>query len=135
MRSFIDTNVLVYADDAYDKGKQRVAIDLVVSLRRSRAGVLSVQVLQEYYVNAIQKLKLDAAFARRRVELFGRFETVRPDVGLVLGAIDLQRLHPLSFWDAMILEAARVSGCGAVLSEDMQPGATIAGVKIVNPFA
>lgn len=135
MRSFIDTNVLVYADDAFDPRKQRLAIDLLVSLRRQRRAVLSIQVLQEYFVIATGKLKLQADFARRRIEQFSRFEIVRPDAGLVLAAIDLHRLNRISLWDALVVESARASGCARLLSEDLQDGSTIAGVRIVNPFA
>lgn len=134
MRSFIDTNILVYADDAFDKAKQQVAIDLVVALRAGGEGVLSIQVLQEYYINAVRKLNLDPAFARRRVQQFGRFELVRPDLELVLAAIDLQQLHRLSFWDALIVQAASVSGCAQLYSEDLQHQRVLAGVRIVNPF-
>ena len=70
----------------------------------------------------------------RSVELFSRFDLVLPNTEMVLGAIDLQRLNGLSFWDAMILQAASVAGCEVLISEDMQAGRTIAGVRIVNPF-
>lgn len=105
-RSFIDTNILLYADDRFDAGKQRIAIDLLVELRRRRAGVLSIQVLSEYYVNAVRKLGLEPGLARRRTEQFGRFEVVKPSLELVLAAIDLHRFQGLSYWDAMILQAA-----------------------------
>jgi len=134
-RSFIDTNVLLYSDDAFDPRKNAVAVDLIARLRAHQEAVVSIQVLQEYFVNAVAKLKVDPVVARRRVELFGRFEVVVPSVDLVLGAIDLQRLHSVSFWDALILRAASAGGCEVLLSEDLQAGSTIAGVRIVNPFA
>ena len=134
-RSFFDTNILLYSDDAFDPRKNKIAVDLIARHRANREAVLSIQVLQEYFVNAVSKLKVDVVLARRRVELFSRFELVLPDVALLLEAIDLQRLHRISFWDATIVQAARAAGCGTLFSEDLNAGQTIAGVKIVNPFA
>ena len=134
-RSFLDTNILLYSDDSFDARKNRVAVDLLVDLRLAHAGVISTQVLQEYIVNAVVKLNLDVMVVRRRVELFAKFDIVIPSVEMILAAIDLQRLNSLSFWDAMIVQAARVSGCEILLSEDMQHGQTLAGLRIVNPFA
>lgn len=134
-RSFLDTNILLYSDDRFDARKNRIAVDLLVDLRLAHAGVISTQVLQEYIVNAVGKLNLDVMVVRRRVELFAKFDIVIPSVEMILAAIDLQRLNSLSFWDAMIVQAARVSGCEILLSEDMQHGQTLAGLRIVNPFA
>ena len=134
-RSFLDTNILLYSDDRFDARKNRIAVDLLVDLRLAHAGVISTQVLQEYIVNAVAKLNLDVMVVRRRVELFSKFDMVIPSVEMILAAIDLQRLNSLSFWDAMIVQAARVSGCEILLSEDMQHGQTLAGLRIVNPFA
>ncbi|MDQ3259816.1 MAG: PIN domain-containing protein [Pseudomonadota bacterium] len=134
-RSFLDTNILLYSDDSFDARKNQIAVDLLADLRITKAGVISTQVLQEYFANAVGKLNLDVMLARRRVELFAKFDVVIPSLELILAAIDLQRLNSLSFWDAMIVQAARVSGCEILLSEDMQHGQTIAGLRIVNPFA
>ena len=134
-RSFLDTNILLYSDDSFDARKNRIAVDLLVDLRLAHAGVISTQVLQEYIVNAVGKLNLDVMVVRRRMELFAKFDIVIPSVEMILAAIDLQRLNSLSFWDAMIVQAARVSGCEILLSEDMQHGQTLAGLRIVNPFA
>lgn len=86
-RSFIDTNILLYADDRFDVRKQHIAIELLVELRRRREGVLSIQVLSEYYVNAVRKLGLEPDFARRRIEQFGRFEIVQPNLEMVLDTV------------------------------------------------
>ena len=133
-RSFFDTNILLYSDDVADPRKNALATDLIARQRANREAVLSIQVLQEYFVNAVAKLKVDVTVARRRVELFSRFELVLPDPAMVLAAIDIHRLNRLSFWDSMVVEAARVSGCSILFSEDLNAGQTIAGVKIVNPF-
>lgn len=134
-RSFIDTNILLYADDRFDPRKQRIAIDLLVDLRRRREAVLSIQVLSEYYVNAVRKLGLEPSFARQRTAQFGRFDRVQPNLDLILAAIDLHRLHGISYWDALIVQAASVGGCAILLSEDFQTDRSLAGVQIVNPFA
>ena len=133
-RSFFDTNVLIYADDKADTAKQRRALDLVAEHRRGRTGVVSLQVLQEYFVTVTRKLRVEAAVARRKVELLAEFDVATPEVLDILAAIDLHRLHGFSFWDALILRAAKQAGCSVLLSEDLQGAREIDGVKIVNPF-
>jgi predicted nucleic acid-binding protein len=133
-RSFFDTNVLIYADDKDAPAKQRKALDLIVEHRRTRSGVVSLQVLQEYFVTVTRKLRVDAAIARRKVELLSEFDVASPEVGDILAAIDLHRLHGFSFWDALILRAAKQAGCSVLFSEDMQDTREIDGVRIVNPF-
>ena len=133
-RSFFDTNVLIYADDKSAPAKQRRALDLVAEHRRASTGVVSLQVLQEYFVAVTRKLRVDAAIARRKVELLAEFDVAVPEVADILAAIDLHRLHGFSFWDALILRAAKQAGCNVLFSEDMQPTREIDGVRIVNPF-
>lgn len=133
-RSFFDTNVLVYADDKAAPAKQRRALDLIAEHRRARTGVVSLQVLQEYFVTVTRKLHLDPRIARRKVELIAEFDVASPEVADILAAIDLHRLHGVSFWDALVLRAAKQAGCSILLSEDMQGNREIDGVQIVNPF-
>lgn len=133
-RSFFDTNVLVYADDKATLAKQRRAIELVAEHRRAGTGVLSSQVLQEYFVTVTRKLHVEAKIARRKVELLAEFDLVVPGLDDILAAIDLHRLHGFSFWDALVLRAAKESACTILYSEDLQPGRVIDGVQIVNPF-
>jgi predicted nucleic acid-binding protein len=133
-RSFFDTNVLIYADDKSTPAKQRRALELLAEHRRSRTGVVSLQVLQEYFVTVTRKLQVDVRIARRKVELLAQFDVASPDVADVLAAIDLHRLHGLSFWDALILRAAKQAGCSILFSEDMQDRREIDGVRIVDPF-
>jgi predicted nucleic acid-binding protein len=133
-RSFFDTNVLIYADDKADPAKQLRALDLVAEHRRARTGVVSLQVLQEYFVTVTRKLSVDARVARRKVELLAEFDVATPEVADILAAIDLHRLHEFSFWDALILRAAKQAGCSVLFSEDMQGARDIDGVRIVNPF-
>jgi len=133
-RTFLDTNILVYSDDPRDPVKRATAIDLVQRHLRSRTGTVSLQVLQEYFVSATGKLKLDSELARQRVEVFAKFHVGEPNIGDILAAIDIHRLHGLSFWDALILRMSKQTGCRVLLSEDMQHGQEFDGVKIVNPF-
>jgi predicted nucleic acid-binding protein len=134
VRSSFDTNVLIYADDKGAPAKQKRAVELVSAHRRSRTGVISLQVLQEYFVTVTRKLHVDARIARRKVELLAELDVASPDVADVLAAIDLHRLHGINFWDALIVRSAKQAGCGVLFSEDMQAAREIDGVRIVNPF-
>jgi len=134
VRSFFDTNVLIYADDNSAPAKRRRALDVIAEHRRARTGVLSIQVLQEYFVTVTRKLHVDARVARRKVELLAEFDVVAPDVADVLAAIDLHRLHELSFWDALIVRTAKQGGCSVLLSENLQDAGQIEGTRIMNPF-
>jgi predicted nucleic acid-binding protein len=134
-RSFLDTNVLVYTDDESSPEKKRRALELFATLRRRRKGVLSTQVLQEYFVTATRKLGVEVEVARRKTDIFGRLHLVTLGLEDVLGAIDLLRLHQLSFWDALVVRAALVSGCSRLLSEDFQAGQRFDRLEVVNPFA
>jgi predicted nucleic acid-binding protein len=133
-RSFFDTNVLVYADDKDAPVKQRRALGLVAEHRRTGTGVVSLQVLQEYFVTVTRKLQVDPRLARRKVELIAEFDVAAPEITDILAAIDLHRLYGFSFWDGLILRAAKQSGCRVLLSEDFQEGREIDGVQVVNPF-
>lgn len=133
-RSFFDTNVLVYTDDHDAPGKKARALELFAEGRRSGAGVVSTQVLQEYFVAATRKLGVDAVVARRKIELFGRLQLVPIGLDDVLAAVDLHRLHALSFWDALIIRTALAAGCNRLYSEDLQHGWQLEGLEIVNPF-
>ncbi len=134
MRGFFDTNVLIYADDKTAPAKQRRALELLAEHRRARTGVVSLQVLQEYFVTVTRKLRVEATVARRKVELLAEFDVAAPEVADILAAIDLHRLHGFSFWDALVVRAAKQSGCGVLYSEDMQERRDMDGVRVVNPF-
>jgi predicted nucleic acid-binding protein len=134
MRRFLDTNVLVYADDLDAGTKREKARGLLDEALASGEGVVSTQVLQEFFVISTGKLGVEPALARRKVELLAEMDLVRVDLDLILAAIDLSRLHSFSFWDALILRAASAAGCGRLLTEDLQHGQVIDGVRIENPF-
>jgi predicted nucleic acid-binding protein len=134
VRTFLDTNILVYAEDRADPVKQRKAVELILEHKRQRTGVVSLQVLQEFFVTVTRKLKLDVGVARYKVEFHSRFQVAEPTVSDILAAIDLNRLHGFSFWDALVLRMAKQAGCRVLLSEDIQHGEEVDGVRIVNPF-
>jgi len=133
VRSFFDTNVLVYTDDRSAPAKQQIALGLLEEHLRAGTGVLSLQVLQEYFA-ASRKLRVDPAVARQKVELFASLDVVVSGVDDLLAAIDLHRLHGASIWDALVVRAAQRSGCAVLLSEDLQHGRSFDGVRVVNPF-
>lgn len=133
-RSFIDTNIFVYTDDADAPDKREQAESLIEAGRRSGKGVLSTQVLQEYFSAATRKLGVDVVTAKRKTELYSRLDVVQITPNDVLAAIDLYRLHQLSFWDSLIVHAARSARCSVLYSEDMGHGSKIEGVRILNPF-
>jgi predicted nucleic acid-binding protein len=135
-KSFLDTNVLIYTDDQDSPAKQTRALELFARLRRSNQGMISTQVLQEYFVAATRKLKVSLSVARRKVELFSQLPLVQIDRELILAAIDLRDKYQFSFWDALIVAAALQSHCEILLTEDLQAGQEIEGkLKIVNPFS
>ncbi len=133
-RTFLDSNILVYGDDGKEPAKQRIALNLIKDHRQQRTGVVSLQILQEYFVTATKKHKLDAEIARNKVDIYSKFHVGEPTVSDILAAIDINRLHNFSFWDALVLRMAKQTGCRILLSEDMQHGQEFDGVRIVNPF-
>lgn len=133
--AFFDTNILVYSDDAAFPEKKEKAIELFAEHLRTGMAVVSLQVLQEYFVTATRKLGLTAEEAQRKVELISKAKVVRMNPGDVVAAIELHRLNKISFWDALIVHAARISGAALLYSEDLAAGSFLAGLKIVNPFA
>ena len=134
VRSFFDTNVLIYTDDRATPAKQRRALELVAEHRLAGTGVVSLQILQEYFVTVTRKLHVEAQVARRKVELLAEFDVAVLGLPDILAAIDLHRLHKLSFWDALVLRAAQQTGCAVLYSEDLQNARQVDGLRIVNPF-
>jgi predicted nucleic acid-binding protein len=134
VRSFIDANVLVYADAADNGAKKSRASALIAQCLRTGEGVISTQVLHAFVNAAIRKLALPLDLVRARVRLYSRFETVNASPAAVLEALDLHALCTMSIWDSLIVQAARQSACVQLLTEDLHAGTVIGGVRIVNPF-
>jgi predicted nucleic acid-binding protein len=133
-RSFVDSNVFVYLDDQAAGIKRDQAGQLVRRLAEARQGVVSTQVLTEYFAAAVGKLRVPAERARAKLVALEVFEIVRPGFDDILGAIDLHRLHGFSIWDALIMRMALVARCSVLYGEDFQDGRRIESVRAVNPF-
>lgn len=135
-RSFFDTNVLVYLFDEDEPEKKARARDVFEKEAGSGRAVLSTQVLQEFYVNAISKLTppLSSEVAGERARDFSKLSLVRVEAAMILSAIALSRAYALSFWDALIVESALKGGADRLLTEDLQHGQVIEGLRIENPF-
>ena len=133
---FVDTNILVYAHDTSSGSKGLKAREILLDLWESRRGVLSTQVLQEFYIVVTRKIPkpLEPGRARDIVESLLHWDVVVNDPEAVLEAIDLSEKHGLSFWDALVVQAAVVAGAEVLLSEDLNPGQVIEGVRVENPF-
>lgn len=132
--AFFDTNILIYADDGASPEKQSRAIRLITEHQRRSSAVISLQVMQEYFAAVTRNLGVDPELAQRKVQLLARGRVVRFIEDDVIAAIELHRLTRVSFWDAMIIHAARLAGAVVLYSEDLQHGAVIGGVPILNPF-
>ncbi len=136
-RTFVDTNVLVYARDASEPAKQQLARAALESLWESGTGVISTQVLQEFYAVATGRLRtpLSPAEAREVVERYSAWPVVTIEPLLIKAASHIHERHRISFWDALIVQAAVVAGADTLLTEDLRAGQSIQGVRVVDPFA
>jgi len=134
---FVDTNVLVYAHDLSETQRRPVAQMLLDDLWRTRTGVVSSQVLSEFYVVATRKFDppMSRRAARQTVGAYTAWPVVQVDGPLILAASTLEERHTLSFWDALIVEAAVRAGATRLISEDLQTGRRLRGMTIENPFA
>ena len=134
---FVDTNVLVYAEQPGAGEKHRAASALVRDMWEQRDGAVSAQVLQELFVTATRKMPSPYApeVAKRIVSHYASWKVVPVDAALVLEAIDIQTESSLSYWDAAVVAAAVRAGATELLTEDLNDGQIIRGVRIRNPFA
>ena len=132
---FIDSNVVVYANDARDPLKQRVALNAIEKAMRSGTGVVSTQVLQEYANVALGKLAQRQDVVLRQLAIRERLQVVSQSPLLVRRAVELRGLYGISFWDASIVAAAESRDCEEILSEDLNTGQFYGRVAVVNPFA
>ncbi len=135
-RCFVDTNILVYAHDRSAGFKHERARLLIEDLWTSGQGVLSTQVLQELCINVRRKARrpLSVEEARRLVQDYLSWEIVVNTPASILRALDLEARHKISFWDALILQAAESSGAAILYSEDLTSGQHYGSVRVVNPL-
>jgi predicted nucleic acid-binding protein len=135
-KTFIDTNVLIYAHDVDAKGKYETAKRILRELWSQRDGIVSLQVLQEFYVNVTRKIAapLPRTAARSLVNTYGVWcvETTPAEISTAFRIEDEARI---GFWDALIVASACRAGASRILSEDLNAGQSIEGVRIENPFA
>lgn len=133
---FIDTNVLVYANDQTETAKQAIAIRLITDGIRSGRAVISSQVLSEFWVTITQKIQvpLDRETAEKELENFRAMRVISVDYDTVRTAVNIQKRCQISYWDALIISTAQIAGCERVFSEDLNDGQRYGNVTIRNPF-
>ncbi len=134
MRTFFDTNILLYAIDRAGPVKQEIAIRLIETHAKNRTGIISTQVLQEFHSAATRKLGIDAKVSRQHLRDFRVFDIVQITPELIETGIDTSLLHQTSFWDGLILAAASAANANELLTEDLSHGQTIDGITVRNPF-
>lgn len=135
-RVFIDSNVLVYAHDLDADEKHQAAVEIVRNLWEDQNGVISTQVLQEFYVNVTRKIPRPQARSKAReiVRNYSLWQTEIIDGADVVRASELEEANRISFWDALIVVSAAKGGAVRLLSEDLNSGQKVAGIVIHNPF-
>ena len=131
---FIDTNIVVYANDCRDPDKQEKARSIVVDLIRNGRGVISTQVLQEYAHVAVSKLGQDEAVVLRQLKLLETLEVIQQTPGMIRRSVELKKTYGINFWDACIISNAEAAECDTLYSEDLNTGQFYSGIKVVNPF-
>ena len=134
-RAFLDTNVLVYVFDHDEPEKAQLAKELLEQAKSDELA-LSAQVLGEFYVTVTRKLKrpLEAPLAAQAIEWLSQLQVVALDSALVKAGAEISRSSQISYWDGLIVASAVASGCTRVLTEDLNAGQVIGGVRIENPF-
>ena len=135
-KTFLDTNILVYAHDATAGEKHELAADLVSNLWDSQQGVISVQVIQEFYVTVTRKVSdpVESKIARQWVSNYLNWSVVENDGSSVLRAIEIENRYQVSFWDALIIQSAEAAGVNRLLTEDLNSGQMYGSVLVENPL-
>lgn len=135
-RVFLDTNVLVYAHDWDAPDKKTRSQELIFGCLRDGSGVVSAQVLSEFFVTITRRVAtpMPATQAKKEIVLLSTMATVDIDATLVIRAVDMQEHWQLSYWDALILAAAERAGCQTVYSEDLSDGQSYGVLTVRNPY-
>jgi len=135
-RIFVDTNIIVYAHDRSSEEKHEISKAILERLWKERNGVLSTQVLQEFFYIVTQKITppLSIPKAKEIIKELLYWQVIVNDGQTILQAIDLHKKYKYSFWDSLIIQSAIWAKAKMLLTEDLQSGQIIEGVKIVNPF-
>jgi len=132
---FIDTNIIVYANDVRDEDKQARALEVITGYLKSGTGVISTQVLQEYAHVALTKLHQRQDVILRQLVLLEELKVIQQSPVLIRRAVEIKAAYRISFWDACIIAAAEYAKCSMILSEDMNTGQFYSGIAMQNPFA
>ncbi len=135
-KTFVDTNILVYAHDLDAGNKHKIAKEAVSRLWESKLGVLSTQVFQEFYVTLTKKIPnpIDKAIARRLIKKYFSWEVVINNPEIIIQASEIEENYKISFWDSLIVSAAFSQNAATILTEDFNHGQYIEGIIIKNPF-
>ncbi|MEF8822839.1 MAG: PIN domain-containing protein [Desulfohalobiaceae bacterium] len=133
-RCFIDSNIVVYANDRSSGSKQSRAVEIISACMAGGNGVISIQVLQEYANIALKKLGQDPPVVMRQLKLLEAFTLVTPSPKSVRRAVEIRQSYRISFGDAGIIAAAEDANCGVIFSEDLNNGQYYAGIVVVNPL-
>ena len=133
-RSFLDTNVLIYSVDRADRSKQEAALGLIAQHAKDRTGVISTQVLQEFFSAATRKLGIAPLQARQHLRDFRVFDIVQVTPEIIEEGVDCSILNTISFWDGLIVASASAARCAELISEELAEGQIIEGVVVRNPF-
>lgn len=134
MKTFLDTNILIYSVDKADPSKQETAIGVIAEHASEQSGVISTQVLQEFYSAATRKLGIPPAVAKKHVQDFQIFDIVQISPDMIERGIDASILYKISFWDGLIIAAACAANSTILLTEDLNDGQFIEGITVQNPF-
>ena len=131
---FLDTNLLVYSVDTSDAVKHRRSRQVVAAVGQAQTGVISTQVMLELFSALLRKLRHTPLEAKETVQRLSAFETVLVSPAIIERAMDCVLLYSISFWDALIVAAAAAANCRVLLTEDLQHGQSLLGVRIENPL-
>lgn len=133
-RSFLDTNVLICSVDRADPLKQETALGLIARHAKEMSGVISTQVLQEFFSAATRKLGISPIHARQHLRDLRVFDIVQVTPEIIEEGVDCSILNTISFWDGLIIASAASAKCAELISEDLADGQIIQGVVVRNPF-
>ena len=136
VKTFVDTNIVVYAHDRSSGGKYKISRDILRELWKKRNGILSTQVLQEFFHISTKKIsdRISLSKVEESIKHLLAWKIVVNDGSNILQAIDIYKKYKYSFWDSLIIQAAISGKAEILLSENLQSGQIIESVKIINPF-
>lgn len=133
-KTFIDTNIIIYANDKSDKKKQKKAIKIIKELMKTGQGTISTQVLQEYAFVALKKLNQPHDVVLRQLKILETFEVIKQSPEMIRRAIEIMYSYKISFLDSCIVSNAEFGNCSIIFSENLNTGQYYSGIKVVNPL-